>query len=207
MGPRVHAARIVAGVPDPWERRTARCPWRRVWDAGRGWLASNRYWRGHGRASPRYDNLQYNDSSNSQANRKMKRKYRSSPIGRYDTTKGQPMASTSLQGVVIVADHYREQVRYYRDLLGLDQVADWGDATRLSAANGIDLTIFARSHDARSCDRLVPRRHGLSHLEFGASPAEQKAIEDSLTANGSAAHGQNYLDADGQLLHFVQLGK
>lgn len=109
----------------------------------------------------------------------------------------------AIHGIVLVTERYAEQVSFYRDELGLEMVDDWGDAARFRSSNGIELTLFARSHDRRSLERLAPATHGLSHLEFSASSEVRRDLEGRLQSSGRVSHGANYLDADGQLFHFV----
>lgn len=113
--------------------------------------------------------------------------------------------AVSIFGIAIVADRFEEQVAFYRDELGLVEVANWGDAVRLKAANGVELTIFAATHDRRSMARLAPATKGLSHLEFGIQQPSRSAREEQLRADGRESHPGNFLDPDGQLFHFVNV--
>ncbi len=111
----------------------------------------------------------------------------------------------TIDGIVLVASNFAEQVSFYRDEVGLALVDDWGDAVRFQASNGVSLTLFARGHDVRSNQRLDPAAHGLSHLEFGASRQRRAGLEARLLNAGRQSHRDNFIDADGQLLHFVTL--
>ena len=113
------------------------------------------------------------------------------------------MSEASIDGIAIVASDFEAQVAFYRDLVGLDVVDHWGDACRLRGANGVSLTIFASTHDERSMQRLHPAGHGLSHLEFGVSGSVRTIAEQRLRDAGQASYGDNFVDADGQLLHYV----
>ncbi len=113
------------------------------------------------------------------------------------------MSDVALTGIVLVAENFSEQVAFYRDTLGLQQTDDWGDAVRFRASNGVELTLFASTHDPNSLDRLSPLRHGLSHLEFGVNADTRAELESRLDGDGRASNRGNYLDPDGQLFHFV----
>ncbi len=111
-----------------------------------------------------------------------------------------------IQGIVIVAENFSEQVAFYRDEIGLQMASDWGDAVRFVGSNGVELTIFAASHDQPSLDRLEPCRHGLSHFEFGVNATERTELEQRLRNSGRESERSNFLDPDGQLFHFVEKG-
>lgn len=113
------------------------------------------------------------------------------------------MEEIAIVGVVIVAERFDEQVAFYRDELGLKLTDDWGDAVRFRSSNGVELTIFAATHDRRSMERLAPAKHGLSHLEFAVNRDRRPALEAQLRSAQREAHSSNFLDADGQLFHFV----
>lgn len=112
----------------------------------------------------------------------------------------------AIQGIVLVAENFAEQVAFFRDQIGLHLASDWGDAVRFVGSNGVELTIFATSHDQASLDRLAPARHGLSHLEFGVGAAERAHLEEELRRTGRATGRSDFLDTDGQLFHFVTKG-
>lgn len=111
------------------------------------------------------------------------------------------MADVEITGIVLVAENFEEQVAFYRDRIGLDLVDDWGDAMRLRAANGVELTIFAASHDAPSLHRLSPVTHGLSHMELGVARSVRAQLEESL--DDRRLKPGSFLDPDGQLFHFT----
>ena len=113
------------------------------------------------------------------------------------------MTGVSINGIVLVADDFEAQLGFYRDTIGLELVSHWGDAALLRSANGVTLALFATTHDPRSMERIAPLRHGLSHLEFGATSAVQAELGAALDAAGYGDEPGNYLDPDGQLFHFV----
>ncbi len=115
----------------------------------------------------------------------------------------QAATGATIAGIVLVADNFEEQVAFYRDVLGLTLTDHWGDVARFRAANAVELTLFAKSHDQASLDRIDPLQHGLSHFEFGVDDETASVLGQQLVALGQRSHGQNYLDRDGQLFHFV----
>jgi catechol-2,3-dioxygenase len=107
----------------------------------------------------------------------------------------------SLDAIVLIAKNYKKQVSFYRDTLGLEVVAEYGDAIFFSIGKQ-KLAIFAKTHHPEAVQRLDGARHGISHLEFGIKKQDVDAIFKRLTDAGAAAYDDNFEDADGNLFHF-----
>jgi catechol 2,3-dioxygenase-like lactoylglutathione lyase family enzyme len=107
----------------------------------------------------------------------------------------------SLDAVVLISDKYKEQVAFYRDILGLKLVADYGDAVSFAIGDQ-KLTIFARSHHPEGTKRLNGARRGISHLEFGIGKNDIDAVMQRLKEAGAEVEDDNFEDADGNLFHF-----
>lgn len=117
---------------------------------------------------------------------------------------GERGAVAAIHAVVLVAADFDGQRRFYGEVLGLEEA--WGASDAVAFRVGTQLlTIFARTHDPASVRRLEGATHGLSHLEFavhGHLGEELRARLASSRVPGTI--GDNFVDADGNLFHFVQ---
>jgi len=106
-----------------------------------------------------------------------------------------------LDAVILIADNFEAQCRFYRDVLGLQVESEYGDAMFFKVGKQT-LGIFARTHHPEGTRHLGPASHGLSHLEFRLERADREQFLLRLKAGGAHAYGDNFADADGNLFHF-----
>ena len=109
---------------------------------------------------------------------------------------------TGLHGVVLISPNYEEQVRFYRDVLGLAIHSQYEDATFFAVGEQL-LAVFGRGHHPEGTKRLGGAKHGLSHLEFQVETKKRAEVERRLDVEGARAYRDNFQDADGNLFHFV----
>ncbi|NEP00405.1 MAG: glyoxalase/bleomycin resistance/dioxygenase family protein [Symploca sp. SIO2E9] len=107
----------------------------------------------------------------------------------------------SLDAVILIAADFEEQVRFYRDVLGLESISKSSE-TAFFRCGEQKLAIFSRSHHIEGTKRLGQADHGISHLEFGVPHDKKDLIYKQLTEAGARAYGDNFEDADGNLFHF-----
>lgn len=107
-----------------------------------------------------------------------------------------------IDGVVLIAKDFEGQCRFYRDVLGLEMTAHYGDAAFFKAGSQT-LGIFAPSHHPEGAKRLGAADHGLSHLEFRIDETFQQEFVNRLTEAGANSYGDNFTDADDNLFHFT----
>jgi catechol 2,3-dioxygenase-like lactoylglutathione lyase family enzyme len=104
--------------------------------------------------------------------------------------------------VVLVVSDLAKARAFYRDVLGLPEEADYGDAVFFSCGRQ-KLALFARGHHPEADARLGGADHGVSHLEFVVPKAARKALEARLRAAGANDYGNSFVDPAGFLFHFV----
>lgn len=109
---------------------------------------------------------------------------------------------TGLEAVVLIVEDLEAQTRFYRDLLGLEIVGDYGDAV-FFGCGAQKLALFAMSHHPEGTRRLKGASKGLSHLEFRIRPEDYEPVKERLTEAGCLVRADNFEDADGNLFHFV----
>jgi catechol-2,3-dioxygenase len=107
-----------------------------------------------------------------------------------------------LHAVVLVVEDLEAQRRFYTEMLGLTEDANYGDAVFLSCGRQ-KLALFAHGHHRQADERLDGARHGISHLEFAIDRADEAALVERLTRAGFHAYRDSFQDADGNLFHFV----
>ncbi len=110
-----------------------------------------------------------------------------------------------LEAVVLVTRDYERQRDFYRDVLGLDLVGNYGDAAFFRCGSQ-KLALFAQSHHPEGTRRLEGAEKGISHLEFRIRAQDRPAWVERLTAAGYHVRSENFEDADGNLFHFVDEG-
>ncbi len=106
-----------------------------------------------------------------------------------------------LDAVVIIVKDLAAQRHFYRDVLGLPLVGDYGDALFFDCGDQ-KLALFAHSHHPEGTKRLEGAGKGISHLEFRIAPGDQDRLRQRLTDAGFHAYRDNFCDADGNLFHF-----
>jgi catechol 2,3-dioxygenase-like lactoylglutathione lyase family enzyme len=106
-----------------------------------------------------------------------------------------------LDAIVLIADDFEGQCRFYEEVLGLERITHYGDAVFFRLGNQ-KLAIFARSHHPEGTKRLGGANHGISHLEFRIDRAEREQWLSRLKAVNAHAYEDNFADADGNLFHF-----
>jgi catechol 2,3-dioxygenase-like lactoylglutathione lyase family enzyme len=108
---------------------------------------------------------------------------------------------SGLDAVVLIANDFNGQCRFYRDLLGLEMISHYGDAAFFRAGDQV-VGIFARNHHPEGTRNLGGASHGISHLEFRLNKDEISNFIAKLKGAGSHAYGECFVDADGNLFHF-----
>jgi catechol 2,3-dioxygenase-like lactoylglutathione lyase family enzyme len=108
-----------------------------------------------------------------------------------------------IDGVILIANDFEGQCRFYRDVLGLELVAHYGDAAFFKAGSQT-LGIFAKSHHSEGTRRLGQADHGISHLEFSTDAEAEEKLTQRLMEAGAHAYKDNFADADGNLFHFTR---
>ena len=111
-------------------------------------------------------------------------------------------AITGIHGVVVIAEHYSEQVEFYRDVLGLKTVMTYSDATFFEAGSQT-FAIFARGHHPEGDRALKGASHGLSHLEFRIAACDVAKMESQLYDFVVDPNRRHFRDVDGNIFHFV----
>ena len=106
-----------------------------------------------------------------------------------------------LDAVILIVKDLKKQTRFYKDVLGLELEADYGDAVFFKAGKQ-KLALFAKSHHKEGTERLEGAQKGISHLEFRIPRKDLDKIEKRLKEQGFHAYQDNYEDADGNLFHF-----
>jgi catechol 2,3-dioxygenase-like lactoylglutathione lyase family enzyme len=109
---------------------------------------------------------------------------------------------SGIHGVILIANDFEGQCRFYRDTLGLEMTAHYSDAAFFKAGNQT-LGIFAQTHHPEGTKRLGGADHGISHLEFSIDKSLEQEFIDRLTEAGAHAYKDNFADADGNLFHFT----
>ncbi|HLA10546.1 MAG TPA: VOC family protein [Pyrinomonadaceae bacterium] len=107
-----------------------------------------------------------------------------------------------IDAVILIANDFEGQCRFYADVLGLEMTARYSDAAFFKAGTQT-LGIFARSHHPEGTKRLGGATHGLSHLEFRIDEGFQQEFVDRLTEAGAHSYKDNFADADNNLFHFT----
>jgi catechol-2,3-dioxygenase len=107
-----------------------------------------------------------------------------------------------INAVILIADNFEGQCRFYGEVLGLELSARYSDAAFYKVGDQT-LGIFARSHHPQGTERLGDANHGLSHLEFRINKASEQEFVDKLTKAGAHAYKDNFADADNNLFHFT----
>jgi catechol 2,3-dioxygenase-like lactoylglutathione lyase family enzyme len=106
-----------------------------------------------------------------------------------------------LDAVVLIVKDLEAQKTFYRDVLHLDVLGDYGDAVFFGCGEQ-KLALFARGHHPRGTERLEGASKGISHLEFRISADDYERVRRSLTDSGYEVLRENFEDADGNLFHF-----
>jgi catechol 2,3-dioxygenase-like lactoylglutathione lyase family enzyme len=115
-----------------------------------------------------------------------------------------PGAVRGLGAVVLIARDFARQVAFYRDVLALP--LEWqGDDAAIFRCGDQKLAVFAKAHHPQAVMRLGGASHGLSHLQLDIDPAQRAALAARLDAAGCRAYGENFEDADGNLLSLDSL--
>lgn len=109
---------------------------------------------------------------------------------------------TGINGIILIANDFEGQCRFYHDVLGLELVSRYDDAA-FFRAGAQTLGIFAKSHHPEGTMRLGDAEHGISHLEFSAGESAQALLVSRLMEFGAHAYNNNFADADGNLFHFT----
>lgn len=110
----------------------------------------------------------------------------------------------AIHAVVLVAADFEGQRRFYKEVLGFEEAWSASDAVAFRVGEQL-LTLFARTHDAASVRRLEGASHGLSHLEFVVHGHLSPELRARLApSRASSTFGENFVDADGNLFHFVE---
>jgi catechol-2,3-dioxygenase len=107
-----------------------------------------------------------------------------------------------INGIILIANDFEGQCRFYRDVLGLKVVACYADAAFFKVG-AQTFGIFAKSHHPEGTERLGNADHGISHLEFSVSESAQAHLTGRLMEFGAHAYKDNFADADGNLFHFT----
>ena len=106
-----------------------------------------------------------------------------------------------LDAVVLIADDFAGQVRFYKDVLGLELLSSSSE-TAFFRMGAQKLAIFSREHHPEGTRRLGGATHGISHLEFSLSESEMTAMANKLREAGFHTSRDLFQDADGNLFHF-----
>ena len=107
----------------------------------------------------------------------------------------------SLDAVILIANDFNKQRRFYKEVLGLEVIEEYSDAI-FFAVGDQRLAIFAKSHHPEGTERLGKATHGISHLEFGIENKDVKEITEQLKSANAHVSGSDFEDADGNLFHF-----
>ncbi|MDO8555714.1 MAG: VOC family protein [Nanoarchaeota archaeon] len=107
-----------------------------------------------------------------------------------------------LNAVILIVKDIKQQKRFYKDVLKLKIIEDYGNAIFFSLGKQT-LGLFSKEHHPEGAKRLEGATKGLSHLEFTINKKDEAKIRKRLEAAGYHAYNDNYQDADGNLFHFV----
>ena len=107
----------------------------------------------------------------------------------------------ALDAVVLIVKDIKKQRYFYKEILGLELEADYGDAVFFKAGEQ-KLALFSREHHKEGTAHLEGAQKGISHLEFKIEKKDEQAIQKKLKEQGFLAYGDNYQDADGNIFHF-----
>lgn len=106
-----------------------------------------------------------------------------------------------IDAVVLIVKDLEKQKKFYRDIMGFQIDADYGNEVFFKVGNQ-KFAIFAKGAHPEGDERLKGAEKGLSHLEFRVKKKNLEKIQKKLKEKGFHAYSNNYEDADGNLFHF-----
>ena len=107
----------------------------------------------------------------------------------------------ALDAVILIVKDIEKQKRFYRDILGLAVLEDYGDCVFFRVGSQ-KLALFTRDHHPQGTARLEGASKGISHLEFRIARKDDAPLKRRLNDAGHHAYEENFEDADGNLFHF-----
>ena len=106
-----------------------------------------------------------------------------------------------LDALVLIVKDLAKQKHFYKEVLGLELEADYGDAVFFKCGKQ-KIALFSKDHHPEGTLSLEGANKGLSHMEFRIKKEDLKELESKLKKAGFHAYKDNFKDADGNLFHF-----